>query len=78
MKITLQRWTGRSWDDVLLSPFKNMGDVQKHLKRYSWHFTKDNPYRILDYKPKKKVSVYAPKYKANAWNDVDRDMIVKI
>jgi len=78
MKITLQRWTGRSWDDVLLSPFKSMGDVQMYLKRYAWHFTKDNPYRILDYKPKTKVSKYVPKYKASDWNDVDKDMIVKI
>jgi len=55
-----------------------MGDVQVYLKRYAWHFTKDNPYRILDYKPKMKVSKYVPKYKASDWNDVDKDMVVKI
>lgn len=77
MKITLQRWTGRNWEDTLTSPFKNMSEVMCHVKKYSWHYTKENPYRIVDYKSKKKVSKYVPKYNTKSWN-MDDDMVVQI
>jgi hypothetical protein len=33
-----------------------MGEVNAHLKKYWWHYTEENPYRIKDYKqPKQKI-----------------------
>lgn len=77
MKYVVQRWNGASWYDSLTSPYKTMGQVNKHLQDYWWHYTDDNPYRIIDYKPKKKVSRYVPKYNASKWN-TDDDMVVRI
>jgi hypothetical protein len=51
-----------------------MGEIQKHLKEYYWHYTEENPYRIINYKPKKKQkSKYNPD---KDWNS-DRGMIVR-
>ena len=71
--LVLQRWTGSSWNDSLCSPYKTMGEIQKHLKDYSWHYTAEHPYRIIAYKPKK-VQRYVPKYKN--WNS-DDEMVVQ-
>jgi hypothetical protein len=76
-RFIVERWTGRAWDSFPGQTFKTMGDVLKHLKKYSWHYTPENPYRIADYKPKKKVSRYSPKYKAQSWNS-DVGMAVQI
>ena len=70
--LVLQRWTGSSWNDSLCSPYKTMGEIQKHLKEYWWHYTAEHPYRVIDYKPKK-VQRYVPKYKN--WNS-DDEMVV--
>ena len=76
MKYIIQRWSGRAWYDSMLSPYDNYAAVQKHLKEYWWHYTDSNPYRIIDYKPKKKQS--NTKYNAyQDWNS-DRGMVVAI
>jgi hypothetical protein len=49
-----------------------MGEVKKHLKDYSWHYTEENPCRIKDYKPKK-VQKYSPKYN---WN-TDEGIVIQ-
>ena len=73
----IQRWGGSSWYDTMLSPYKTMSEVNQYLKDYAWHFTADNPYRIKDHKPKKKVQQYSPKYNAfQDWNS-DKGMVVK-
>jgi len=71
--LVLQRWTGSSWNDSLCSPYKTMGEIEDHLKKYWWHYTDEHPYRIVDYKPKK-VQNYVPKYKNN-WNSDDKMVI---
>jgi hypothetical protein len=54
-----------------------MGEVERHLKDYYWHYTTEHPYRIVDCKPKK-VQKYVPKYKAyQDWNS-DKGMVTKI
>jgi hypothetical protein len=73
---TIQRWTGKAWDNTMCSPYKTMGAVTAHLRKYAWHYTVENPYRIIDFKPKKKVSNYSPKYDFKKWNS-DDDMVVK-
>jgi hypothetical protein len=77
MKFVIECWTGKAWYPSLCSPYKTMAEVNKHLKNYSWHYTSENPYRIKDYKPKKKVQRYTPKYKIQNWNSDDQ-MVVKI
>jgi hypothetical protein len=72
-KIAVERWSGKAWYPVMLSPFKTMGEVTKFLKDYHWHFTQEYPYRIKDFKPKKKVQRYVPKYKN--WNDEDQYVV---
>jgi len=72
----VERWSGKAWYASLCSPYKTMADVQKHLKDYWWHYTTENPYRIVDYKSKTKVQKYSPKYKNN-WNS-DDNMVVCI
>jgi hypothetical protein len=53
-----------------------MGEVNKHLLQYSWHYTQEYPYRLKDYKPK--VQKQVPKYKQyQHWNS-DAGMVVKI
>jgi len=75
MRYVVQRWTGKAWNDSLCSPYKTMGEVNKHLKDYYWHYTTENPYRVIDYKPKK-VQKYIPRYNTNqSWNS-DRDMVI--
>lgn len=69
----VERWTGKAWYPSLLSPYKTMAEVRKHLKDYCWHYTDENPYRITDYKPKTKVQKYVPKYKN--WNS-DDEMVI--
>jgi len=77
MKFVIERWTGKAWVPSLCSPYKTMSEVNKHLKDYWWHYTDENPYRIKDYKPKKKVQRYFPKYNIQNWNSDDQ-MVVKI
>lgn len=72
-KITLERWTGKVWQPVLLSPFNTTGEVSHYLRKYSWHFTKDNPYRIKDFKVKKK-NIYTRFLNRKHWN-TDDDMV---
>jgi len=72
--LVLQRWTGKAWNDSLCSPYKTIGEIRKHLKEYHWHYTEENPYRIINYKPKKKQkSKYNPD---KDWNS-DRGMMVR-
>jgi len=73
----IERWTGKAWGASLCSPYKTMSEVTKHLRDYSWHYTTENPYRIVDYKPKKKVQRYTSKYNSQAWNS-DAGMVVSI
>jgi Tfp pilus tip-associated adhesin PilY1 len=60
----------------MLSPYKTMSEVNQYLKDYAWHFTADNPYKIKDYKPKKKIQKYTPKHNFQDWNS-DKGMVVK-
>ena len=54
-----------------------MSEINQYLEDYAWHFTADNPYRIKDHKPKKKVQQYSPKYNVfQDWNS-DKGMVVK-
>jgi len=73
----IERWTGKSWCPSLCSPYKTMSEVNKHLKDYFWHYTNDNPYRIVDYKSKKKIQRYSPKYNFLEWNS-DKGMVFSI
>jgi hypothetical protein len=52
---TVQRYTGKAWYDSMCSPYKTYTEAMNHVKEYSWHYNKDNPYRIIEAKPKKKV-----------------------
>jgi hypothetical protein len=53
-----------------------MAEVNKHLKDYWWHYTNEYPYRIQDFKPKKNVQKYVPKYNPfQDWNS-DKGMVV--
>ena len=72
MKYVVQRWTGKAWNDSLCSPYCTIGEVEKHLKDYHWHYTTEYPYRVVNYKPKK-VQTSVPKYNQN-WNS-DRGMV---
>jgi len=74
-KIAVERWSGKSWYPVLLSPFKTMSEVNSYLEKYHWHFTSEYPYRIKDFKPKVKVQRYTPKYIVQDWNS-DKGMVV--
>ena len=74
----IERWTGKAWYATLCSPYKNMSEVHKHLKDYSWHYTQNNPYRLKDFKPKKTPRYSVPKFNSlQDWNS-DRGMVVKI
>lgn len=74
----VERWTGKAWDASLCSPYKTMNEVRKYLLDYSWHYTLDNPYRIVDYKPPKlKLQPYKTKNTWQDWNS-DQGMVVKI
>jgi hypothetical protein len=74
----VERWTGKAWGPVMLSPFKNYTDVSKYLKKYWWHFTKENPYRVKDSKPVK-VQKYKSKYNPKDWNsDTGMTIINKV
>ena len=77
MKYVIERWTGKAWYPSLCSPYNNMSEVTKHLRDYSWHYTSENPYRIRDYKEKKKARYSAPKFNFQDWNS-DAGMVVKI
>jgi uncharacterized membrane-anchored protein YjiN (DUF445 family) len=72
----VERWTGKAWNKSLCSPYKTMSEVQKHLEQYSWHYTKEYPYRITDYIPDKIKKYSAPKFNSKNWNS-DRGMITK-
>jgi len=73
----IERWTGKAWDSFPGVVYKTMSEVNKHLTNYWWHYTNDNPYRVVDFKPKKKVQQYVPKYNLQDWNS-DAGMVVKI
>jgi hypothetical protein len=75
MKFVIERWTGRAWNASLCSPYKTMAEVTKHLKEYSWHYTAENPYRIVNFKPKKRIQKYIPKYNFQDWNS-DRGLVI--
>jgi hypothetical protein len=77
MKYVIERWTGKAWYPSLCSPYKTMGEINNYLKKYAWHYTTENPYRIKDYKPKKKTQKYVPKFSLQDWNS-DQGMVVKI
>ena len=75
MQYVIERWTGRAWGPSLESPFKSIADVRKHLKDYHWHYTNDNPYRLIEFKPKK-VKKYTTKSTIRrTWNS-DEGMVV--
>jgi len=75
-KYILQRWTGAAWGDTMCSPYSSMSEINEHLKKYSWHYTDEYPYRIQDFKSKKKVQKYVPKYNPyRDWNS-DKDMVI--
>jgi hypothetical protein len=50
----VQRWTGAAWNTSMCSPYKTYTEAMNHVKKYSWHYTTDNPYRIVEHKEKKK------------------------
>jgi hypothetical protein len=77
MKYVIERWTGKAWYTSLCSPYKNMSEVNKHLRDYSWHYTTENPYRIKEHKEKKKAQYNVPKFNFQDWNS-DQGMVVKI
>lgn len=70
----VERWTGKNWSPSLESPFKTYTDVNNYLKKYWWHFTEENPYRVKDSKPKK-IQKYKPKYNPKDWNS-DSGMVL--
>jgi len=77
-KYVVERWTGKAWYPSMCSPYKSYKEVQDHLTKYSWHYTTENPYRIKEFKPKKKVQRYVPKYSTyQLWNS-DIGMVFKI
>jgi hypothetical protein len=77
MKYVVERWTGKAWGASMCSPYKTMSEVTKHLREYYWHYTIENPYRIKEYKEKKKVKYNQPKFNFQDWNS-DIGMAVKI
>jgi hypothetical protein len=78
MSYVIERWSGKAWYASMCSPYKTMGELNRHLKEYWWHYTEENPYRIKDFKPKKKIQQYTPKYNAfQDWNS-DKGMVVKV
>ena len=74
-KITVERWSGKAWYPVMLSPFKTMSDVTAYLKKYSWHFTTDNPYRVKEHKEKNKKKYNIP-FNISKWMKDDEGMMV--
>jgi hypothetical protein len=52
---TVKRWTGTGWYDSMCSPYKTYSEAMAHVNKYSWHYTKDNPYKIVEAKEKVKV-----------------------
>jgi hypothetical protein len=75
MQYVIERWTGRAWAPSLESPFKSIAAVKKHLKDYYWHYTNDNPYRLIDFKPKKVKKYQSPVKKMHYWNS-DEGMVI--
>ena len=52
----VKRWTGKAWDTSMCSPYKTYTEAMSHVKKYSWHYTTHNPYKIVEHKEKKKVA----------------------
>lgn len=74
----VEQWSGKAWYASMCSPYKTMGDVNKHLQEYWWHYTNDFPYRIKESKPKKqKIQTRFTKYNFQDWNS-DKGMAVVI
>jgi hypothetical protein len=74
-KYIVQRWTGKGWYPVMLSPFNTMSEATQYLRKYSWHFSEQNPYRILEHKEKKKKR-YSNPFIINKWMKDDESMMV--
>ena len=70
----VERWSGKAWYPSMCSPYKTMGEVNKHLTQYWWHYTDSNPYRITNLKPKKVVRRSSYKHFQD-WNS-DKGMAV--
>lgn len=47
-KYIVERWTGKGWYASMCSPYTSLTEVQEYLKKYSWHYTTTNPYRIIE------------------------------
>lgn len=45
---SVKRWTGQAWDTSMCSPYKSYKAAMDHVKKYSWHYTKSNPYKIVE------------------------------
>jgi hypothetical protein len=73
-KVEVERWSGKAWYPVLLSPFKTMGEATQYIKKYSWHFTDQNPYRIKEHKEKNKKQ-YANPFNISKWMKDDESMM---
>jgi hypothetical protein len=52
---TVKRWTGKAWYDSMCSPYKTYSEAMAHVKKYSWHYTNNNPYKIVETKIKEKT-----------------------
>jgi hypothetical protein len=52
----VKRWTGKTWNTSMCSPYKTYSEAMAHVKKYSWHYTEDNPYKIVEDKPKKIIT----------------------
>ena len=52
----VKRWTGKNWDISMCSPYKTYGQAMDHVKKYWWHYTNQNPYKIVEVKPEKKIT----------------------
>ena len=44
----VKRWNGSGWYDSMCSPYKTHAEARAHVKKYSWHYTKDFPYKIVE------------------------------
>ena len=71
----VERWSGKAWYSVMLSPFKNYTEVNNYLKTYWWHFTDSNPYRVKNSKPKKAKIKTIKKYNFKDWTS-DSGMVI--
>jgi hypothetical protein len=52
---TVKRWNGSGWYDSMCSPYKTYKQAHDHVKEYSWHYTKEYPYKIVEAKQETKA-----------------------